>query len=113
MVNGAIWIRASSCAQCGHVTVPVRNSCPRCGCTQMHDVGVGQKGDLKSLVELNVSTAEYAAPYFIGFVELKEGPRVLTRLEGTCHVGDVVHLKSATDEDLFWFASADTNSGET
>lgn len=81
----------------------MRVACPKCSSRAVSERGIGAAGTVRSSVALEVSTTDYVAPYCIGFVELAEGPSILTRLEGVVAQGDRVYLKTDVSRDLYWF----------
>jgi uncharacterized OB-fold protein len=79
----------SRCAACGTVVFPAQDGCPRCGTTGMAATELGPQGTLWTWTSQDfLPKAPYAGPetdadfagYLVGYVELPEGVRVVTRL---------------------------------
>lgn len=86
------------CDRCGHVVWYPRQFCPSC-----HTMGVSWfeasgRGTVYSFTVTRQAYGEWkdAVPYVIAYVELEEGPRVLTNVVGcdpdTLAIGDEVTL---------------------
>ena|SRR5919204_6643407 len=72
------------CKACGHVIWYPRPFCPECGSRDVEWFEATGKGILYSLTTVHRSQGDYAAsvPYIVAYVELDEGPRVLTNIVG-------------------------------
>ena len=79
----------SRCAECGTVVFPAQDGCPRCGAVGMAVTELGRRGTLWTWTSQDyLPKAPYAGPetdadftgYLVGYVELAEGVRVVTRL---------------------------------
>jgi uncharacterized OB-fold protein len=79
------------CEDCGTVVFPTARGCPRCGGTHMAGVELSRRGTLWTWTSQDfLPKAPYAGPeteadfagFLLGFVELPEGVRVVTRLVG-------------------------------
>lgn len=81
----------SRCEACDTVTFPVQDGCPRCGRSGMAEIELSRRGTLWTWTSqeflpkapyAGTETAEDFAGYLVGYVELPEGVRVITRLAG-------------------------------
>ena len=81
----------SRCAECATVVFPAQDGCPRCGAVGMAVTGLSRRGTLWTWTTQDfLPKAPYAGPeteedfagYLVGYVELPEGVRVVTRLVG-------------------------------
>lgn len=81
----------SRCVGCGTVVFPAQHGCPKCGRTGMERLELSRRGTLWTWTSQDfLPKAPYAGPetdadftgYLLGFVELPEGVRVVTRLHG-------------------------------
>jgi uncharacterized OB-fold protein len=81
----------SRCDGCGTVVFPAQFGCPKCGRTGMASLELSRRGTLWTWTSQDFLPKEpYAGPeteadfagYLLGFVELPEGVRVVTRLHG-------------------------------
>ena len=79
----------SRCSACATVVFPAQDGCPRCGTTGMAATELGREGRLWTWTSQDfLPKAPYAGPeteadfagYLVGYVELPEGVRVITRL---------------------------------
>ena len=72
------------CAQCTAVIWYPRALCPDCGSTSVTWIEASGLGTVYSFTVVHRGTGPYrdAAPYVVAYVELAEGPRVLTNLIG-------------------------------
>jgi len=78
--NGAR-LRGSRCAQCRARFSPSRRVCFECGGRELEETLLGPGGTLYSYTTVHVS-ASRPTPYTIGYVDLDEGVRVLSIVEG-------------------------------
>lgn len=77
------------CAACATVVFPAQDGCPRCGVPGMQRIELGRRGTLWTWTSQDfLPKSPYAGPeteadfrgYLVGYVELPEGVRVITRL---------------------------------
>ncbi len=77
------------CGACGTVVFPAQDGCPRCGERGMAVTELGRRGTLWTWTTQDfLPKAPYAGPeteadfagYLVGYVELPDGVRVVTRL---------------------------------
>ena len=83
-------LKGSKCNNCGAVTFPIQDGCPRCCGVDMSQIPLKTKGILwswtiqgfppKSPPYGKVETPETFIPYGVGYVELADQVRVETRL---------------------------------
>jgi hypothetical protein len=79
----------SKCKQCGAVSVPPRQICPKCHSTESGIIALSGKGKLVAFTVISVppvmmANAGYDGknPYCVGIVELEEGARVSAQILG-------------------------------
>ena len=77
----------SRCTECGAVSVPQRQICPKCNSTNCEIITLSGKGKLAAFTVISVppvmmAKAGYDArnPYCVGIVELDEGARVSAQI---------------------------------
>ncbi|HEC09011.1 MAG TPA: Zn-ribbon domain-containing OB-fold protein [Acidimicrobiales bacterium] len=72
------------CEQCGYVIWYPRQFCPECSSTEIGWFDASGRGTVYSFTVTRKSWGEWgqAAPFVIAYVELAEGPRVLTNIVG-------------------------------
>jgi uncharacterized OB-fold protein len=70
------------CLECRHVIWYPRPFCPECGSSEVEWFEATGKGILYSFTTVQRSQGDYAesVPYVVAYVELSEGPRVLTNV---------------------------------
>lgn len=72
-------LRGSRCRACGERFFPQRQVCFRCAARELEPVALGPSGELYSFATVHVGPAG-GVPYTLGYVDLDEGIRVLTRI---------------------------------
>lgn len=95
----------SRCDGCGTVAFPAQDGCPKCGRTGMARVELGRRGTLWTWTTQDfLPKSPYAGPeteadfagYLVGYVELPDGVRVITRLvdvdRGAVEIGMAMEL---------------------
>lgn len=89
------------CTRCGHRVAFARPRCPACrGPVEAAEFGPG--GTVWSSTVVRIPVPGREPPYALAYVDLDDGPRVLTHLDGTAapDVGTRVRLTaSAPDPD--------------
>lgn len=72
------------CRRCGTVIWYPRHLCSNCGSTEVDWIEASGRGTVYSFTVVHNGEQAFAAaaPYVIAYVELDEGPRVLTNLLG-------------------------------
>ena len=70
------------CDRCGAVIWYPRHFCPACGHLEVSWFAASGRGSVYSFTVIRKGQGAYAesAPYVLAYVELEEGPRVLTNL---------------------------------
>jgi uncharacterized protein len=78
------------CTSCDRISWPVRSFCPHCGAPALVPLAASGRGAVYSYTVVRKSGGAWrdATPYVIGYVELAEGPRILTNIVG-CAPEDV------------------------
>ena len=104
------------CDACGTVIWYPRSRCPGCGDTAVSWVPASGRGTVYSFTVVHRSPSPYrdAVPYVVAYVELAEGPRIVTNVVGcepeSVHIGqDVTVVFEDSDEGraLYRFAPSD------
>lgn len=86
------------CDRCGELIWYPRRFCPFCASTDVSWVEVSGRGTVYSYTIIRRGSGAYrdAGPYVLAYVELDEGPRLLTNVVGadpeSVHVGQPVHV---------------------
>ena len=72
------------CRRCGHVIWYPRHFCPVCGSAEVGWFQASGRGTVYSFTVVRRGQGEWAtaAPYVVAYVELEEGPRLLTNIVG-------------------------------
>jgi uncharacterized protein len=70
------------CDECGEAIWYPRAFCPTCGSSSVSWVEASGEGEIYSFSVVRKGTGDWAehAPYVVAYVELDEGPRVLTNV---------------------------------
>ncbi|MFH1169738.1 MAG: OB-fold domain-containing protein [Chloroflexota bacterium] len=69
------------CKACGFVTFPKKTVCVRCRRDDaMEEIKMGPEASLETYTTMQVGPPEFPPPYVIGYVKMKEGPKVFTLL---------------------------------
>ena len=91
-------LRLPRCAACQTVIWYPRHHCPSCGSNEVTWFDAGGEGSIYSLTIVRRGMGEWAAvvPYVLAYVELDEGPRVLTNIVAgdpeALRIGDRVRM---------------------
>jgi uncharacterized OB-fold protein len=87
-------LRLMTCTDCGRVYHYPRSQCPECASTNTEWTAAAGSGTVYSYTVTRQASGEYAdaTPYVLAYVELEEGPRILTNLVD-CDI-DQVHIDS-------------------
>jgi len=84
-----VHLLGSRCGSCGTVVFPAQDGCPRCGAQGMAVTQLARRGTLWTWTSQDfLPKSPYAGPeteadfagYLVGYVELPDGVRVVTRL---------------------------------
>jgi uncharacterized OB-fold protein len=73
---GAPGLKASRCAKCGTIVLLEMPVCPGCGARCMDTICAGMRGELRTASQVFHSADGFEAPYFIGEISTREGPRL-------------------------------------
>ncbi|MDP2727676.1 MAG: Zn-ribbon domain-containing OB-fold protein, partial [Dehalococcoidia bacterium] len=73
----------SRCRSCGRTYFPRKRVCPQCfQIDQMEDVALSRRGRLYTFTVAEAGPPGFNVPYAFGYVDLPEGVRVFSPLEG-------------------------------
>jgi hypothetical protein len=95
--NAAFWAATAEgrftlqrCPACGLVIWFPRRTCPQCWTEDIESFAASGRGSVYSFTVVRKGSGAYkdAAPFVVAYVELEEGPRVLTNITG-CDPADV------------------------
>lgn len=89
-----------ACAECGAVTYPPRDACPRCLSPDLTFRDVADGGTLVVATTLHVPIALWfreRAPWRTGLVRLDAGPTLVAHLHGDCTEGGRVRMRLMLD----------------
>lgn len=82
------YLIGSQCRVCGYICFPRKYVCVRCRRDDtMEEVRLGPYGNLETFTVMRVGTADFPAPYVMGYVRTKEGASVFTLITG-CEIRD-------------------------
>ena len=90
------------CAACGHHQFYPRPFCLACESAHLSWAEASGEGQIYAMTTIRVlADPSMPPPYVVAIVELKEGPRLLTNIEGgTAAIGDAVALAPAERDPL-------------
>lgn len=76
-------LAGSRCRSCGRVYFPRKRVCPQCfQIDQMEEVALSRRGRLYTFTVAEAGPPGFPVPYAFGYVDLPEGVRVFSLLEG-------------------------------
>ena len=78
--DGTWTLVGSVCGSCGDRCFPQRLICSSCASHDLRPLVLAGRGSLYSYTTVHVSSAR-PTPYTLGYVDLREGPRLLTLVE--------------------------------
>lgn len=85
------------CRKCGEYFFPKRVFCPRCYLDDtLEEAHLGPYGKLYIYCVVRTAPMGFEAPYGLGYVDLSEGPRIYSMLEGR----DYDNLEIGTEMEL-------------
>jgi uncharacterized OB-fold protein len=88
------------CAACDHPNPTTAPMCPRCGGPSTH-AAFGPEGAIWAATTIHVASGDRDAPYTLAYVDLDDGPRVLTHVldgfELVPRAGERVRLVDLTE----------------
>jgi uncharacterized OB-fold protein len=72
------------CTRCDRISWPMRSFCPHCGAPALVALTASGRGEVYSYTVVRKASGAWqaATPYVVGYVELAEGPRILTNIVG-------------------------------
>ena len=75
-------LTATRCAKCRELRCPPTVDCPKCLSSEVEWVELSGKGKLLTYTVVHIAPASLVknAPYFVGIIELNEGPRMMAQL---------------------------------
>lgn len=85
-------IELQRCAACGHVPFPPRRVCPACGCPDLPWHPTSSHGTVHAFT-IVARPAQQGGPYNVVLVDLDDGPRLMSRVEGVPDDGLHIGLK--------------------
>ena len=70
------------CTECGAIFFPRRVVCPRCGCKDLEECKLGERGAIVSWTIIRNPPRDYEkyAPYVVALIELDDGVRLLSQV---------------------------------
>jgi uncharacterized OB-fold protein len=81
--DGVVRLRGTHCATCDLRFFPAKPVCPQCGTEDaVEQVELAPRGRLYSFSVVHAAPAGFATPYVVGFVDLDDGVRVFSQIEG-------------------------------
>jgi len=77
-------LHGRACEDCGFQGLPPEFACPACGSEKLTNVEYSGQGEIYTYTIVSMGFGHLArrAPYVLAVVELKEGPRLTTVIEG-------------------------------
>ena len=90
-----------TCSECGHVSYPPRESCPKCWSLDLPWVEIEDTGTFIAETTLRTSTNVYfreRMPWRIGTIVLDAGPSIYAHIHGDLEEGDPVRIIARTDK---------------
>ena len=100
-------LRLQRCGACGHHWFPPSTSCPRCLSPEFQWIRASGRGRVWSWIvmhQLYFTAFRTDLPYVVAFIELEEGPRLMSTLVDVpreairCDMPVQVTFEDATDE---------------
>jgi uncharacterized OB-fold protein len=82
LVDGLPTLIGSQCEVCGDIRFPRAPACPKCHASseRLKPRALARSGELATCSRVERGPAGIPAPYLVGYVALKDGPRVLARV---------------------------------
>jgi len=94
---GQLFLVGSKCNKCGTETVPAIEVCPSCASEDVSPTRQPRDGVLYSMTTLHVGPKPWVRPMTLGYVDLANGVRILSTLQGEGHkIGGQVALSQGT-----------------
>ena len=94
-------INGWKCKDCGTVFVSERGNCLCCGCSDAAPILLEGLGEILTWTIVRVPQEQHAkdAPFAIGLIRLKEGPRLTARLSSATEDWSLGQRVKAVDND--------------
>jgi uncharacterized OB-fold protein len=73
-------LQGNRCKECGQTFFPRVPLCLECAAEELEDLPLGNRGKLFTYSVINMPSANFKAPYAVGYVDLPEGVRIFTPL---------------------------------
>ena len=88
--DGRVVLIGGACKDCGHQTFPRAPVCSACMSEAIAPKPMPRTGTLYAFSTVHVAAKKWKKPMTIGYVDLPNGARVFTHLQGDLAVGDTV-----------------------
>ena len=94
--SGSAMLIGGRCADCGSETFPRVPVCASCMSENIRPQAMPREGTLYAFSVVHVAAKKWKNPMCIGYVDLPNGARVFTHLEGDLAIGDTVEVGAGT-----------------
>lgn len=94
--SGRAMLIGGRCADCGSETFPRVPVCASCMSENIRPQAMPREGTLYAFSVVHVAARKWKKPMCIGYVDLPNGARVFTHLEGDLAIGDTVGVGVGT-----------------
>lgn len=94
--DGRAILVGGRCADCGHETFPRAPVCCQCMSENIAAQSMPRAGTLYAFSTVHVAVKKWKKPMRVGYVDLPNGARVFTHLEGELAIGDTVEVGMGT-----------------
>jgi benzoylsuccinyl-CoA thiolase BbsA subunit len=117
--DGRKKLSASACAGCGKLTFPPAPLCSHCGSENVAPAPLSEHGSLYTYSVLHVGARGWPAPYVLGYVDLPEGVRVFSHIDGAPEALRIdmpvslqirTPIKNPEDQDVLAFTFGPSNT---
>jgi uncharacterized OB-fold protein len=88
--DGRVVLIGGVCADCGHQTFPRAPVCCACMSEAIEPKPMPRVGTLYAFSTVHVAAKKWKKPMIVGYVDLPNGARVFTHLQGDIAIGDCV-----------------------
>ena len=114
-------LRGSRCRACGALAFPRAQVCAECLSLDVEDHQLPNEGTLYSFARVHQAPAGWDVPYFLGYIDLPDGLRVLAHLDDSAHslsIGAQMRLTSgrvgqdANGQAMFSYVFAPIDGGQ-
>ena len=84
------------CSRCNLTYCPPRADCPACGGSELEWVELSGRGTLLTYTVVEVAPSAFSrqAPFVVGIVQLKDGPRVMAQIEDVPEAKEGLRLQA-------------------